>query len=143
MDDDSVSAVEHELAVLLRRARATSGEIAREVHPALEPTAYGLLVWIRRCGPARLTDLATEMRMSKGNLSRQISALETMGLLQRQADPVDGRAFRLDLTDEGHRRFNRARKARTAQLQQILREWSPTDRAEFARLLHQFNDDAR
>lgn len=36
--------VERELAVFLRRARASSGEMARQVHPDLEPAAYGLLV---------------------------------------------------------------------------------------------------
>ncbi|CAM5319121.1 hypothetical protein STANM309S_02359 [Streptomyces tanashiensis] len=37
-------ALERELAVFLRRARAQSGEMAREVHPELESSAYGLFV---------------------------------------------------------------------------------------------------
>ncbi|MYT08388.1 MarR family transcriptional regulator, partial [Streptomyces sp. SID5470] len=37
-------ALERELTVLLRRARANQGEMAREVHPDLESAAYGLLV---------------------------------------------------------------------------------------------------
>ena len=34
---ETLRAVEHELAALLRRGRALSWEIAREVHPNLEP----------------------------------------------------------------------------------------------------------
>ncbi|GAB3157986.1 MarR family transcriptional regulator [Micromonospora sonneratiae] len=142
MTDDGISAVERELTMLLRRARAVSGEVAREVHPELEPTAYGLLVWLRRCGPTRLTDLAGRVGTSKGTLSRQIHALESMGLLQRQPDPVDGRAFLLEVTDEGHRRFTAARSARIEQLRQVLANWSPADRDEFARLLHRFNEES-
>ncbi|MEE3920037.1 hypothetical protein V2I01_22610 [Micromonospora sp. BRA006-A] len=48
--DETLRAVEHELTALLRRGRALSWEIAREVHPNLEPNAYGLLLWLRRSG---------------------------------------------------------------------------------------------
>ena len=41
---ETVRAVEHELTALLRRSRAVSWEIARQVHPNLEPNAYGLLL---------------------------------------------------------------------------------------------------
>ncbi|MFE6855640.1 MarR family transcriptional regulator, partial [Streptomyces sp. NPDC057674] len=44
-------ALERELAVFLRRARAQSGEMAREVHPELEPAAYGLFVRLDDAGP--------------------------------------------------------------------------------------------
>lgn len=45
---ETLRAVEHELTALLRRGRAVSWEVAREVHPNLEPNAYGLLLWLRR-----------------------------------------------------------------------------------------------
>jgi len=58
--DDDVAALERELSVLLRRARAWSGELARTVHPDLEAAAYGLLTHVaaaglgrRRCRSAR------------------------------------------------------------------------------------------
>lgn len=48
--DQEFLALERELAVFLRRARASSGEMAREVHPDLEPAAYGLLVRLDEAG---------------------------------------------------------------------------------------------
>ena len=42
--DQAFLSLERELAVFLRRARATSGEMSREVHPDMEAAAYGLLV---------------------------------------------------------------------------------------------------
>ena len=53
--------------MLLRRSRSVSWEIAREVHPNLEPNAYGLLLWLRRSGPIRLTDLAALLGRQQGH----------------------------------------------------------------------------
>jgi hypothetical protein len=57
--DPSVDALGRELTVLFRRARAASGELARAVHPDLEPAAYGLLVRLQEAEPERATGLAS------------------------------------------------------------------------------------
>jgi DNA-binding MarR family transcriptional regulator len=138
-DSDPVRAVEDELTTLLRRARAISWEATRSVHPGLDAGAYGLLLLLRRGGPLRLTDLATRIGVSKGTLSRQVNALENLGLVTRQPDPRDRRAAFLELTSAGHRRFDEVRAARQGQLSGILAGWSRTDQREFARLLRKFN----
>ncbi|MZD09747.1 MarR family transcriptional regulator, partial [Streptomyces sp. SID5785] len=56
--DHEFLALERELTYFLRRARSSSGEMAREVHPDLEPAAYGLLARLEECGAQRATDLA-------------------------------------------------------------------------------------
>ncbi|MGW4463284.1 MarR family winged helix-turn-helix transcriptional regulator [Micromonospora sp. NPDC004704] len=142
-EPEPLRAVEHELTVLLRRARAVSWEVAREVHPHLEPNAYGLLLLLFRSGPTRLTDLAAELGIGKGTLSRQIAALAELGLVRRQPDPVDGRAALLDLTEEGQRRFADARRARQEQLHRALAGWPTADQVEFARLLSRYNAESR
>ncbi|MDO3700681.1 MarR family transcriptional regulator [Micromonospora sp. C28SCA-DRY-2] len=143
MDDElpePLRAVEHELTVLLRRGRAVSWEIAREVHPNLEPNAYGLLLWLRRCDSIRLTDLAARLGIGKGTLSRQINGLEALGLVRRDPDPTDRRAAQLSLTDQGRQRFDAARSARLRQFRRTLEDWPARDVEEFARLLSRFNE---
>ncbi|WP_434743204.1 MarR family winged helix-turn-helix transcriptional regulator [Micromonospora sp. SH-82] len=137
---EPVRAVEHELTALLRRSRAISLEIAREVHPEIEPNAYGLLLWLRRCGSTRLTELATRLGVGKGTLSRQIQALEVLGLVRRDPDPTDRRAWQLSLTEEGQRRFDAARSSRLDQIWRALEDWPAQDLADLARLLSRFND---
>ncbi|MFC0005853.1 MarR family winged helix-turn-helix transcriptional regulator [Micromonospora siamensis] len=137
---EPLRAVEHELGALLRRGRAISWEIAREVHPNLEPNAYGLLLWLRRSGSTRLTDLAVRLGIGKGTLSRQIHSLEALGLVRRDPDPTDRRAAQISLTDEGTRRFDAARASRLGQIRHTLESWSPEDIDDFARLLRRFND---
>jgi DNA-binding MarR family transcriptional regulator len=131
--------LERELAVFLRRARASSGEMARAVHPDLEPAAYGLLVRLEDSGPQRATDLAAYFGVGKATISRQVRALESLGLIARTPDPADGRASVLKLTGEGRERFTLVREARRAEYDRKLAEWDKGEIAELARLLNRFN----
>lgn len=134
--------LERELSVFLRRARATSSEVAREVHSDLEPSAYGLLVRLAEAGPQRATDLAAYFGIGKATMSRQVHALDTLGLVARTPDPDDGRASLLQLTAEGRERFNRVRSARRSRYAEKLAAWDRGDLGELARLLHRLNRTA-
>ncbi|MFG3657608.1 MarR family winged helix-turn-helix transcriptional regulator [Streptomyces sp. NPDC047706] len=131
--------LERELTVFLRRARANQGEMAREVHPDLESAAYGLLVRLDECGRQRATDLAAYIGIGKATMSRQLRALEELGLVAREPDPADGRAWLVHLTEEGRTRVQRVREARRARYVSKLDHWDRREVAELARLLHQLN----
>jgi len=138
--DSTTDALEREITVLLRRARAASGELARAVHPELESSAYGLLVRLAEAEPERATDLAAYFGVGKATMSRQLRALEDLGLVAREPDPADGRAFLVRLTDEGRERFSRVRTARRERYLRQLASWDRAEVAELARLLHRLND---
>ncbi|MGW6455674.1 MarR family winged helix-turn-helix transcriptional regulator [Streptomyces sp. NPDC055078] len=137
--DQVFLALERELAVFLRRARASSGEMARLLHPDLEAAAYGLLVRLDESGPLRGTDLAGYFGVGKATMSRQLRALEEVGLVAREPDPADGRASLLRLTEEGRERFRRVRDVRRERHAANLAGWDRREIAELARLLHQLN----
>ncbi len=134
-----MDALEREITVLYRRARASSGEMARQVHPDLEPAAYGLLVRLEEAGEERATELAAYFGVGKATMSRQLRALEELGLVSRDPDPADGRAFLVRLTAEGRSRFTRVRDARRAGYRSRLASWDHADVRELARLLGRLN----
>jgi DNA-binding MarR family transcriptional regulator len=127
------------LSVFLRRARSFSGELAREVHPDLEPAAYGLFVRLEETGAQRATDLAAYFGVGKATISRQLRTLEDLGLITRAPDPDDGRAWLVHLTRRGRDRFRTVREARRAEYMRKLAAWDPKEIAELARLVHQLN----
>ena len=131
--------LERELSVFLRRARAASGGLARAVHPDLEPAAYGLMMRLNNAGPQRATDLAAFFGVGKATMSRQLRAMEGLGLVSRAPDPGDGRASLVELTDEGRARFTVVRKARRERYVAQLSAWDRGEIGELARLLHRFN----
>jgi DNA-binding MarR family transcriptional regulator len=137
----SFGEVERELAVLLRRARAWNRDVATEVHPDLQPTAYALLSRVDELGSVRASDLCDYFGIDKGAVSRQLALLERVGLVARQPDPDDGRAQRVAITDEGRKRLEHARGGRRRVVREQLSRWPNDDVADFARLLARFNTE--
>lgn len=137
--DVEVASLERELAVLLRRARAFSDDLARTVHPDLEAAAYGLLMHVVDSDGVRAADLADFFGIDKSTVSRQVRLLEGLGLLARSSDPADGRALRLEATSRGHAQLRRAREARRARVLSRIDHWAGEDVADLARLLARFN----
>jgi len=139
-EESASHALERELTVLFRRARATSGDLARAVHHDLEAAAYGLLVRLEEAEPERATDLAAYFGVGKATMSRQLHALEDLGLVAREPDPADGRAYLVRLTAEGRERFRRVRTARRELYLRQMAAWDPAEVAELAGLLHRLNE---
>ncbi|NHC16134.1 MarR family winged helix-turn-helix transcriptional regulator [Motilibacter deserti] len=132
--------VEQELTVLLRRARGTSQEFARQVHPELENDAYGLLVRLDQVDGERGTDLAAFFGVGKPTISRQVAMLEKLGLVERHPDTTDGRATVLKITEDGRARIRRMREARQQYFGEMLASWDQADVEQFAHLLHRYNE---
>ena len=132
--------LEHELAVVMRRARGLSGALARDVHPDLDASAYGLLARIDEVGTVRVTDLASYFSVGKPTVSRQVALLEQLDLVRRTQNEEDARSRHLSLTDAGRALLDRAREARRERTRSTLDSWSTEDVALFATLLHRFNE---
>lgn len=121
--DAALRTVEHQISLFWRRGRALSQQLSREVHPDMEPAAYGLLTVIRREGPIRLTELASCIGVGKPSVSRQIAFLESIGLVSKEADPLDGRAQTIQLTPKGEEKMHQVQDARREVFRERLGEW--------------------
>ena len=132
-------ALEREVGLLLRRSRAISSRLAAELHPDLDGAAYGLLALLQDAGPLRASDLVARLGLDKSTVSRQLSTLVGLGLVDREADPGDGRAQVLRPSAEGAARLARIREARRARWESDLADWPVEDVASLAGLLGRFN----
>jgi DNA-binding MarR family transcriptional regulator len=131
--------LEREIGLLLRRSRAISARLARELHPDLDGAAYGLLALLQDTGPLRAGDLVTRLGLDKSTVSRQVASLVDLGLVDRAADPVDGRAQLLTPSAEGSARLARIRHVRRARWADDLGDWPVEDVARLADLLARLN----
>ena len=132
--------LEREIGLLLRRSRAISARLAREVHPDLDGASYGLLALLQDAGPLRAGDLVARLGLDKSTVSRQVTSLVSLGLATRTPDPDDARAQVLAPSAEGSARLARIREARRARWESDLGDWPPEDIATLASLLARFND---
>ncbi|ABY22467.1 transcriptional regulator, MarR family [Renibacterium salmoninarum ATCC 33209] len=140
-DEAVIEAAEAQLSLLWRRSRAVSYQLAREIHPDLDPAAYGLLAILAREGSMRLTDLAANIGVGKPSVSRQIAFLEKIELVHKLDDPLDGRAQLINLTARGTKQIVTVQSARKKAMDDRLAAWSPEDVRHLARLLGKFNDE--
>ncbi|MGY1632737.1 MarR family winged helix-turn-helix transcriptional regulator [Geodermatophilus sp. SYSU D01186] len=136
---EAIVHVEREIALLLRRSRAMSARLSRELHPDLDGAAYGLLVLLEDSGPLRASDLVARLGLDKSTVSRQIASLVDLGLVTREPDPADGRAQVLGTSAEGHARLSRIRDARRARWEADLSDWPVEDIATLGDLLGRLN----
>ncbi|MFI5803409.1 MarR family winged helix-turn-helix transcriptional regulator [Streptomyces sp. NPDC051561] len=131
--------MERELTAFARRARAT----AARLHPELPLVSYTLLAHINDQQGCRATDLAAHYMLDKSTVSRQLTALEKLGLVERRPDPDDHRVQVLHPTEAGAATLIATHASRHAAYQERLADWSEADLTRFASYLLRYNDHSR
>lgn len=132
--------VDYELTRLLRRSRVRGLKLAAELDESLDFTSYLLLMAIYdNDDGVHGSDLAESFGVHKSTISRSISTLERLGLVERVADPYDGRAQLLTASVDAARRIDEIRERGHGWLTEVLTEWSIAERTAFANGLARFN----
>jgi DNA-binding MarR family transcriptional regulator len=140
---DPVAALQAEFVRMWRVGRAETRKRAREIHPRLDHAGYQLLTLLSAADAVPMAQLQAELDEEKSTLSRQVDALERLGLAQRTPDPRDSRARLVALTEEGRERFLRLREQGSARWRARLADWDPQDIEALTGLLQRLLGDAR
>ncbi|MFT4087500.1 MAG: MarR family transcriptional regulator [Gordonia sp. (in: high G+C Gram-positive bacteria)] len=122
------------------RERALSGAhrfVASNGETAACRALFGL-----RHGPMRSRDLADVIVSDPSTVSRHVAQLVGDGLVRREADPGDGRASLLVLTDAGRRRVDEMFQARREMIVRLVDDWSDDEFTTFVSQLSRFVDAA-
>ncbi|KRE42616.1 hypothetical protein ASG74_09515 [Knoellia sp. Soil729] len=112
---------------------------APRVHPRIDPVSYPMMFNLRD-QPRRVSEIAERIHLDISTVSRQVSALVAQGLIAKVADPSDGRAQMLTLTDDGEQMLTLLRDRRNGWLGEVVTDWSDDDLATFDALLTRFAD---
>lgn len=110
---------------------------APRFHEGVEPSAYPVLFNLV-AEPRRVSALAECVHSDVSTVSRQVSALLSHGLVDKIADPLDGRASMVSLSDAGHELVERLKAGRGRWFQQILSDWEPEEAEQLIALLGRF-----
>ncbi len=133
--------VDYQLTRLVRQVRARSLRNLADIHPRLDYSTFILLLAVVDAPEgARASELAEAMRVHKSTVSRAVSALERMGLVERRPDPRDGRSHVLTASAHAQERVESYRRTSHAWLATLIEDWSPQDLGSFARQLGRLND---
>jgi len=109
----------------------------RSLSPAsgLSLTAAATLATLERSGPCRLTWLATREGVTQPAMTQLIARLEDAGLVDRAADPADGRVVQVRITADGRAMLAGRRAVRAGRVAGLLDRLSPDEREALAAAL--------
>jgi DNA-binding MarR family transcriptional regulator len=120
--------------------RAKARFMAEAAHD-VEWSAQMLLRHLANEGPMRASALAESLHSDPSTVSRQVAALVRDGLVERRADPEDGRASILVLTGKADDIISEHEDRRLKHFASMLSDWSDRDLHRFAVLLRRFTSD--
>lgn len=138
-DADMLGRLEREMGVVTRRIRRAIAQRARAVDPELSPGTYLLLTFLVAEGPCRSVAVVEAMGIDKGAVSRQVSHLMDLDLVERTPDPADGRASLLQPTERARSRLEQVNRQRRTALDHSLAEWTDADLSVFVDQLARYN----
>ncbi|MEN8704967.1 DNA-binding MarR family transcriptional regulator [Nocardioides marinisabuli] len=137
---ESLMRLEQEVGVLIRRVKRVIGERSRAVHPDLQPASYLMLAYLGQHGPMRASAAAEMFHIDKGAISRQVTHLVELGLVERTQDPDDGRASLISATPSAVERLTAVAENRRQWLDERLGDWDAAELEEFTRVLGRYNE---
>lgn len=120
--------VDLELIARLRLAiTRTARRMRQEAGADLGPSQVAALATVERHGPLAPSELAAVERIRRPTVTRIVARLTEAGLVERTADPDDGRGALVSVTAEGRALLKRLRRRKTAYLAQHLGDLDPGD----------------
>jgi DNA-binding MarR family transcriptional regulator len=126
--DASIETIQRELTAFARRARHK----ASQLHPELSLVSYSMLDLMYERGGCRAADLAAHFMLDKSTVSRQVGALEKLGVIVREVDPDDHRGQILRPSEAGLKLLNEAYQMRRQSFLERFTDWADDDLAGFA-----------
>jgi DNA-binding MarR family transcriptional regulator len=102
---------------------------ARVLTDRTDLSASAMFAINRLCreGPLRLTTLAAKEGISQPSMTQLITRLERQGLVARIADPEDGRATLVDITEHGQDAVDERRRSRRERLTELMDTLTPEE----------------
>ncbi|GAB3127069.1 MarR family transcriptional regulator [Streptomyces calidiresistens] len=134
-----LDALQHEVAVFARRAEQTRLGGLGPARNSMDRAAYLLLSKLDQEGPTGVKALAAGMGIDSSTVTRQVAPLVDAGLVTRSADPADGRAVVLRLSQRGGERLEEVRRSRCKLMSLLTESWTEDERDTFRILLTRFN----
>ena len=106
----------------------------------VDRAGYLLLRTLERIGPASINTIAAAVGLDGSTVTRQVSAMKELGLVERRTNPGDRRSCIISPTTEGRDMMRHIRRVRRTSLDSVTRDWSEDDRSTLGRLLAKLND---
>ncbi|AHV95733.1 MarR family transcriptional regulator [Paenibacillus sabinae T27] len=128
-----------QLHALISASHALSVRTAGRFDPSIQPAAFHIIRWLYSYGPTSAAALAESTAMDRSSVSRLVKQLETLGYVNRENSPDDGRGVLLSLTELGHQMTIHALKEKETAFYERISNWDNDQLEAFITMLRKFN----
>jgi DNA-binding MarR family transcriptional regulator len=136
-EPDAIGIIELELLKLVRHLE-TFGRRSSVYHH-VDRAGYLALRTFEALGPLSTKALATALNLDASTVTRQITALEDGGFVERRPDPTDRRSSTITLTAEGRRAMGGVEQERRQGMEALVRDWDEDEKITLGRALNRLN----
>ncbi|MCU1632494.1 MAG: MarR family transcriptional regulator [Micrococcaceae bacterium] len=139
---EALDSLEHQIDVLVNLDRGLSDRRTRLFDLDLESTAHRILV-ILEAGPAVVQeDLVVLLGIEASGVSKQVTKLEKLRLVQRDLNPLNHRRVAVSLTPAGVEHLCHLRVERRDLFKKVVATWAIGDVEKLTLLVARFNSSA-
>lgn len=123
------SQVGEDLVHLVKTFSALRHHLPR-LHPEVETSAYPVIFTLA-AGPMRVSAIAEKVHSDVSTVSRQVSHLVQVGILEKLPDPNDGRAQNIALAADGKQLLDDIHESRGRMFASLMTDWTNDEAGEF------------
>jgi DNA-binding MarR family transcriptional regulator len=136
--DEVLGTIETQVARLMRLAEASRRSTTLAPYRALDRASYVILRLLQQDGPQNVSALATALNLDGSTVTRQVTALQRDGLIERRPDPRDGRGTVIEVTALGLQQVDAVREARRSLYRTVLHDYTDPELHDLAATLERF-----
>jgi len=126
----------HIRLVLWKAAKAIDRvDRASIVGTGLQLSEFTIMEVLLHKGPLPINAIGEKVLLTSGSMTAAINRLEDKGFVRRSQDTVDGRVYRVHLTEIGRIVIRKAYEKHSANLEQVAATLTPDERGQLTRLL--------
>ena len=137
IEADTIGIIELELLKLVRHLETFGRRSSLYLH--VDRAGYLALRTLEASGPLSTKALATALNLDASTVTRQITALESAGFVERRPDPIDRRSSAITLTPEGRRTMDGVERERRQGMEELVADWADGERVALGRALNRLN----
>jgi DNA-binding MarR family transcriptional regulator len=139
--DAEIARIQLALSVVVRNVRNQSlgRYVANRGGVSYGDIYYGLLPYVHRSQPVRISDLAEMVQLEIPTVSRHLAILGQQGIIAREPHPVDGRSILVSLTPKGEAIFDATFQSWLTTIDEISAGLNDDELEEFSNYLMDFS----
>jgi DNA-binding MarR family transcriptional regulator len=135
---DAIGVIELELIKLVRHLE-TFGRRS-SLYVRVDRAGYLVMRMLDELGPVTANALARSLRLDSSTVTRQITALESQGFVERCANPADGRSSTIVLTRRGRQSMRDVEAERRRHIEALVSGWEDASQVDLGIALTRLNN---